>query len=104
MNGETHQEQTAIRYSTRVFASLSVQVGLRKHLQELPAAALVDAHGQQPAVTSEKERPRNSRNVEGFVHLPARIENEVRVVFITTNELRHFDSVLVGDGQDDEPL
>src|SRR3954454_14203013 len=89
-----------IRYGTPVFASSSVQVGLRKHLQELAAAALVDAPGQQLAVTSEKERPRNSRNVEGFVHLATRIENEVRVIFITTNELRHFDSFLVGDGQD----
>lgn len=81
-----------------------VQIGLREHFQELAAAALVDGHGQQLAVTAEKERPGDARDVESFVYLATRIENDVWCVLIAANELCHFESVLVGDGQDDQPL
>ena len=47
---------------------------------------MVDAHGQQLAVTPEKERPRDTRDVEGLVHLAARIENNIRCIFTATNE------------------
>jgi hypothetical protein len=100
-----HLLLSRIMDESRMFSfPLLVQVGLREHLQELAAAALVDGHGQQLAVTPEKERPGDASNVESLVHFAAGIENDIGCVLVATNELRHFESVFVGDGQDDKTL